>query len=105
MAAATSVLEGKLSKKLKKILKNVVGSSEEQLAVADSKLATAIKEKMNITCVSTTAVQQLMSCIRSQLDHLIPEWNPADEATMQLGLAHGYFTCSYLCFLYSLYDA
>lgn len=91
LTAATSSIEGKLNKRLKKVLKNVVGkAAQEHLAVADSKLATTIKEKMDISCVATAGVQELMSCIRSQLENLIPDWNPQDDANMQLGLAHGY---------------
>lgn len=79
-----------MSKKLKKLLKKViVKAGEDQLAVADSKLATVIKDKINISCVSTSAVQDLMTCIRSRIDSLIPDWSQEDDAAMQLGLAHG----------------
>lgn len=50
----------------------------EQLAIkenslllsADSKLGIAIKDKLNL-CISNTAVQELVRCIRSQMDSLL----------------------------------
>lgn len=89
LTSTTALIEGKMSKKLKKILKKVVNEEDQQLAVADKTLATAIKQKFNIDCVSTGAVHELMSCIRSQIENLIPEWNPEDDSAMQLGLSHG----------------
>ncbi|RWS13011.1 hypothetical protein B4U79_05655 [Dinothrombium tinctorium] len=86
--SVTSLLKGKISKQLKKTL-GKVNLDDELLAVADPKLGTAIKEKLNINCVSTSAVQDLMSCIRSQISSLIPNWNPQDESNMQLALSHG----------------
>ncbi|CAG2163656.1 unnamed protein product [Oppiella nova] len=80
----------KKGKKLKKMLKKVVlKDGNEELAVADAKLGNAIKDKLNIGCVTSQAIQELMSCIRSQIENLIPEWVPEDEAAMQLGLSHG----------------
>lgn len=90
LTSTTALIEGKMSKKLKKILKKVVVKEEDQqLAVADKTLATAIKQKFNIDCVSTGAIHELMTCIRSQIENLIPEWNPEDDSAMQLGLSHG----------------
>lgn len=100
LQATTSVIEGKMSKKLKKLLKKVVVKEGEQLAVADAKLATSIKDKLGIGCMSTTAVQELMSCIRHNVESLIPDWSPEEEAAMQLGLSHGYVLIwlrTYLC--------
>lgn len=87
---ASAALEGKLNKKLKKMLKKVVGKDGgEVLAVADNKLASTIKEKMDISCSASSAVQELMSCIRSKVECLIPEWSVSDNETMELGLSHG----------------
>ncbi|RWS24853.1 hypothetical protein B4U80_03492, partial [Leptotrombidium deliense] len=90
LLSATSLLKGKLSKKLKKTLKKIeLDDENELLAVADPKLGTSIKEKLNINCISTSVIQDLMSCIRSRVESLIPEWNIDDENAMQLGLSHG----------------
>jgi len=72
LGAATATVEGKVSKPLKKLLKKLVAKdAQEQLLVADAKLGNAIKEKMNISCVSNSHVLELMRCIRSQADGLI----------------------------------
>jgi hypothetical protein len=72
LAAATAAIEGKVSKPLKKLLKKLVSKdAQEQLLVADAKLGNAIKEKSNLSCVSNSAVLELMRCIRSQADSLI----------------------------------
>lgn len=90
LTSVTSLVEGKLSKKLKKALKSIVASSPgETLGVADAKLGTAIKDKFSIDCQATEAVQKLMSCVRSQLPSLVPEWSHQEEAAMQLAISHG----------------
>lgn len=91
LAATTSLIEGKISKRLKKFLtkKIVPNFGEETLAVSDAKLAAAIKDKFNMSCITSTAVQELMSCIRSQLPSLVADFDEENEAAMQLGLSHG----------------
>ncbi|CAG0879416.1 unnamed protein product [Cyprideis torosa] len=88
LTAATASVEGKISKGLKKILKKLIAEdAHEQLAIADAKLGGVIKEKMNISCVASSAVQELMRGIRMQMDGLISV--PKREMTaMSLGLAH-----------------
>lgn len=88
LAATTSLVEGKLSKSLRKTLKNCCSEAHEQLAVADSKLGCAIKDKLQLSCVSNTAVQELMRCIRSQMDGLITGVTKKEMEAMALGLAH-----------------
>lgn len=89
--AAAALLDSKLGKRLKKTIKKSIVKQEiaEELAVADAKLGTKIKEKFNIECVSTNAVQELMSLIRNKVDELIPEWSDEDDMVMQLGTSHG----------------
>lgn len=89
--SAAAILESKVGKKLKKAIKKsiVKQSIVEELAVADPKLGTKIKDKFDINCVSTNAVQDLMSLIRSKIDHLIPDWSNDDNMVMQLGTSHG----------------
>ena len=90
LTAVTSLVEGKVSKKLKKALKKVVSTSPNDiLGVADAKLGTVIKDKFSIECQATDAVQKLMTCIRSQLPSLVPEWSSQEESAMQLAISHG----------------
>ncbi|KAG5342889.1 NOP58 protein, partial [Acromyrmex heyeri] len=69
--------------------KNCCIGAHEQLAVDDAKLGYAIKDKLQLSYVSNTAVQELMRCIRSQLDSLISGVTEKERtAIMTLGLAH-----------------
>lgn len=61
---------------------------QDQLLVADAKLGSAIKDKLNLQCVSNTSVQELMRCIRSQMDSLISGLPKKEMTAMALGLAH-----------------
>lgn len=89
ISAATAAIEGKMSKGLKKVLKKVFANEiHEQLAVADSKLGGAIKEKMSISCVHNSAVLELMRGIRQQMDNLIAGLPGTELNSMALGLAH-----------------
>ncbi|XP_013401006.1 nucleolar protein 58 [Lingula anatina] len=88
LAACTAAVEGKMNKSLKKLLKKVVAKeAHEQLLVADAKLGNVIKDKFDLTCVTSSAVHELMRGIRSQMTSLtsIPE---SDMSAMALGLAH-----------------
>lgn len=88
LSVATAVVEGKMHKKLKKVIKKaVIGEVQEQLAVADAKLGNAIKDKFNISCVSNTSIQELMRCIRGHMDSLV-DLTDKEMTTMALGLAH-----------------
>lgn len=89
LSAATALVEGKLSKKLRKMLKKVVVSeAQDSLAVADAKLGNLIKDKLEIPCVYNTHVAELMRCIRSQMDNLITGLPQKEMTAMALGLAH-----------------
>lgn len=89
--SAASLLRCKVGKKLKKAIKKSIVKQNivEELAVADAKLGSKIKDKFDINCVSTNAVQELMSLIRTKIDVLVPEWSSEDEMVMQLGTSHG----------------
>lgn len=65
-----------------------MNEAREQLAVADAKLGCAIKDKLELSCVSNTAVQELMRCIRSQMDSLVTGVTKKEMTAMALGLAH-----------------
>lgn len=89
LAATTAAVEGKISKPLKKVLKkHVCPEIQEQLLVADAKLGSAIKEKFSLQCVSNTSVQELMRCIRCQMDNLLAGLPKKEMTAMALGLAH-----------------
>lgn len=89
LAATTAAIEGKISKPLKKALKKYVCKEvQDQLLVGDSKLGSAIKEKFDLQCVSNTNVQELLRCIRSQMDSLLAGLPKKEMTAMALGLAH-----------------
>ncbi|KPI98449.1 PREDICTED: nucleolar protein 58 [Papilio xuthus] len=89
LAATTAAIEGKLSKTLKKALKKYVCKEvQDQLLVGDAKLGSAIKEKFDLQCVSNSNVQELMRCIRSQMDSLLTGLPKKEMTAMALGLAH-----------------
>jgi len=58
------------------------------LAVADLKLGYAIKDKLELSCISNNAIQELMRCIRNQMDSLITDVTKKEMSAMALGLAH-----------------
>ncbi|XP_071003026.1 nucleolar protein 58 [Oncorhynchus clarkii lewisi] len=89
LAAATAMTEGKMGKSLKKVLKKVVAKeAHEQLAISDAKLGGVIKEKLNLSCVHSPAVAELMRGIRTQMESLITGLPPREISAMSLGLAH-----------------
>ncbi|XP_037552605.1 nucleolar protein 58 isoform X2 [Nematolebias whitei] len=89
LAAATALVEGKIGKSLKKVLKKVVAKeAHEQLAISDAKLGGVIKDKLDLSCVHSPAVAELMRCIRTQMENLISGLPPREMSAMSLGLAH-----------------
>lgn len=89
LAAATATIEGKLSKPLKKTLKKlIVEEVQNELLVADAKLGNAIKDKLDLQCVSNSSVQELLRCIRTQSESLLVGLPKKEMTAMALGLAH-----------------
>ncbi|KAL5730686.1 Ribosomal RNA processing protein 1 A [Ranunculus cassubicifolius] len=86
LSAATLLIDSKPSKGLRKFLKS--HCEGEQLAVADTKLGNAINEKLQIDCVHSPAVMELMRGVRSQLAELISGLGGQELAPMSLGLSH-----------------
>ncbi|XP_047315846.1 probable nucleolar protein 5-2 [Impatiens glandulifera] len=86
LSAATLLIDSKPSKGLRKFLRSHCDG--ETLAVADSKLGNAIKEKLQIDCVHNNGVMELMRGVRSQLTELISGLAVQDLAPMSLGLSH-----------------
>ena len=85
------LMSGKVSKGLQKFLdKNIVQKGiEEELMVAEKKLGKSIQEKLGITCKTGDKVNELMRCIRFQMQSLISGLeDSAQYRQMQLGLAH-----------------
>lgn len=89
LAAATALVEGKLGKSLKKVLKKIAAKeAHEQLAVADAKLGGVIKDKLNLSCIHNATVAELMRGIRTQMNGLITGLPAREISAMSLGLAH-----------------
>ncbi|CAH8561855.1 unnamed protein product [Schistosoma guineensis] len=90
LVAASDIMEGKLSKKLKKLLKKLYIKElrDDVLAVADKKLSVDINTKMSIPTVSDSLVQNLMRGIRTHIDNLLPVVEDSHMMRMRLGLAH-----------------
>eukprot|EP00741_Cyanophora_paradoxa_P021388 tig00021350_g20647.t1 len=86
LEAATALVESKLSKGLKKFLKNA--KIKEELAVADAKLGGVIKEKLEIPCIANAASAELMRGIRAQITELVSGLTEQDMKNMALGLSH-----------------
>ncbi|KAL5111160.1 Nucleolar protein 58 [Taenia crassiceps] len=90
LLAAADTIEGKISKKLKKLLKKLYVKEirEDVLAVADKKLSQEIATKMNVSTLADSSVQNLMRAVRTHMDSLIPAIDESDLMRMRLGLAH-----------------
>ena len=97
LAAATALVDSKMSKSLKKFLKK--HADGDSLGVVDAKLGAVIKEKLGIACVASGAVSELSRGIRAQLGGLVSglageggseNASSSDDALapMALGLAH-----------------
>ncbi|KAG6508576.1 hypothetical protein ZIOFF_033950 [Zingiber officinale] len=86
LSATTLLIDSKPSKGLRKFLR--AHCDGETLAVADSKLGNAIKDKLKIDCLHNNAVMELMRGLRNQLTELIAGLAVQDLAPMSLGLSH-----------------
>ncbi|KAK8954379.1 putative nucleolar protein 5-1 [Platanthera zijinensis] len=86
LSATTLLIDSKPSKGLRKFLR--AHCDGETLAVSDSKLGNAIKEKLKIDCVHNNAVMELMRGLRNQLTELISGLGVQDLSPMSLGLSH-----------------
>lgn len=84
--SACALHDGKMNKTLKKFLKGKVNENE-QLAVGDAKLGNLIKEKLEVPCVHTPAVAELMRSIRTHIDSLLDE-HKTELNAMNLAVAH-----------------
>lgn len=91
MKAIEKLMSGKMSKSLQKFLdKNIVQKGiEDELLVAEKKLGKCIQEKLGITCKTGDKANEVMRCIRFQMQSLISGIEDNQQfKQMQLGLAH-----------------
>ena len=90
MKSVEKLLQGKMSKTLQKFLeKNIIEKEiQEELMVADKKLAKTIQEKVGINCQTGERANELFRCIRFQMQSLLTGLEDQELKQMQLGLAH-----------------
>ena len=86
LAAATAIVDSKLSKNLKKFLKK--HAEGDSLAVIDAKLGSLVKEKLGIPCIHGNGVLELVRGVRTQLQGLVAGLAGHDLTPMALGLSH-----------------
>ncbi|KAK0191484.1 Nop-domain-containing protein [Armillaria mellea] len=87
----TALQDGKVGPGLKKFLSDEVagkGKGKESLLVADTHLATGIKDLLSIKTAAGSSNMDLFRGIRGQLASLLDGLDPKDLSTMSLGLSH-----------------
>lgn len=91
LQATDKLINGLLPKALEKFLKSNVISEEVQdsLIIADKKLGSLIKSKLDIDCVHSKKMDELFRGIRNQLNSLVTGLSEQEMKNMTLGLAHG----------------
>jgi nucleolar protein 58 len=90
LGEATAIGEGKATPLLQSLLDEVLEGKKAALAVADPKLANALKKlpQLHIQPVSDSSTDEVFRAVRQHLSLLIPDLLPKDIATMSLGLSH-----------------
>lgn len=90
LATTTRVVNGELAKPVRKFLKKnfVEKMITEELAVADSKLAKAIKETLSIPCVHGDETLATFRALRENIEALLQEVSAEQLRQTALGLAH-----------------
>lgn len=90
LETTTQMINGELSKPVRKFLKkNIVEKGiEDELAVADSKLAKAIKETLAIPCVHGDETLATFRALKECLEELIGDISKEQIKQTSLGLAH-----------------
>lgn len=91
LKSSVKLIHGKLSKNLKKFLKENVISKDlkEKLLVSDKKIASEISSKMGLQCVNNDKVIELQRLVRLYLQNFLGDLKEDDLRNMSLGLAHG----------------
>merc|ERR1712216_361843 len=90
LVAATAMVEGKLDKSLKKLLKKNIVDKElnDDLIVSDAKVGGLIKEKLNIGVLCDNSTLEVLRGVRMQFSSLVPEISEAAMRQMTVGLSH-----------------
>ena len=90
MKSVEKLIKGELSKGLKKFLdKNIVQKGiEDELMISDKKLGKAITEKLGIEVKTGEKTNELIRCIRFQMNSLLEDLEEKELKNMSLGLAH-----------------
>lgn len=84
-----SVIEGKVSSQLQKLLDDAKADKKATLVVSDTKLANSInKLGLNFNVVSDAVTLDLYRAVREYLPDLLPGLTDSDLSKMSLGLAH-----------------
>lgn len=85
-----SLVEGKVSPLLAKLLDTLKDEKKASLAVADPKLGQAINKLpgLSLTPISDSTTSDVFRAIRDHLPSLIPGLLPENISTMSLGLSH-----------------
>ena len=85
-----SLVEGKVSPMLAKLLDTLKDEKKASLAVADPKLGQAINKLpgLTLTPISDSTTNEIYRAIRDHLPSLIPGLLPETISTMSLGLSH-----------------
>jgi nucleolar protein 58 len=86
----SSLIDGKVTPMLAKLLDSIKDEKKASLAVADPKLGQAINKlpMLSITPISDSSTNELYRAIRDHLPSLIPGLLPENISTMSLGLSH-----------------
>eukprot|EP01062_Namystynia_karyoxenos_P076764 TRINITY_DN7588_c0_g1_i1.p1 TRINITY_DN7588_c0_g1~~TRINITY_DN7588_c0_g1_i1.p1 ORF type:complete len:496 (+),score=240.24 TRINITY_DN7588_c0_g1_i1:104-1489(+) len=90
LEAATSIMEGKMGGGLKKFLKKTVldKSIQDELAVQDPKIGSAIKKDLGIPCIHGENVLEIFRAIGHKLHELVEQLNEETRGQAALALAH-----------------
>jgi nucleolar protein 58 len=85
-----SLVDGKVTPMLEKLLDSIKDEKKASLAVADPKLGQAINKlpSFTLTPISDSNTNELYRAIRENLPSLIPGLLPENISTMSLGLSH-----------------
>ncbi|EHN00056.1 Nop58p, partial [Saccharomyces cerevisiae x Saccharomyces kudriavzevii VIN7] len=86
---ANSIIEGKVSSQLEKLLEEIKKDKKSTLIVSETKLANAInKLGLNFNVVSDAVTLDIYRAVKEYLPELLPGMSDNDLSKMSLGLAH-----------------
>lgn len=86
---ANSIIDGKVSDQLTKLLEEAKSDKKSTLIVSDTKLGNAInKLGLNFSVISDAVTLDIYRAIREYLPEVLPGLSDKDLSTMSLGLSH-----------------